>query len=142
MLAKNIPPINFIVPDLLPAGGLAVIGGAPKMGKSLMMTDLGLAVANGARFLNFIDVHTCDVLYLCLEDTESRMQDKIKKMQPDCPGTGRIHFAFNWEFDSLTELADFLDANKQVKIVIIDTLSKFFPSFAKGGVYKTVSKNW
>ena len=137
LLAKDIPPVNFIIPGLLPATGLAVVGGAPKMGKSLMMTDLGLAISGGGRFLNVFDVGVSEVLYLCLEDTEQRMQERIKKMQPDCPGSGRIHLAFNWDDKgdgALGHLGSWLDSHQNVKIVIIDTISRFSKSLA-GGQY-------
>ena len=137
LLAKDIPPVHFIIPGLLPATGLAVVGGAPKMGKSLMMTDLGLAIAGGGRFLNVFDVGVREVLYLCLEDTEQRMKERIKKMQPDCPGSGRIHLAFNWDdkgVGALSHLGSFLDSHLNIKMVIIDTISRFSKSLA-GGQY-------
>ncbi len=137
LLAKDIPPVHFVIPGLLPATGLAVVGGAPKMGKSLMMTDLGLAISGGGRFLNVFDVGIREVLYLCLEDTEQRMQERIKKMQPDCPGSGRIHLAFNWDdkgVGALSHLGSFLDSHLNIKMVIIDTISRFSKSLA-GGQY-------
>ncbi len=127
LLAKDIPPVQFIIPRLLPATGLAVVGGAPKMGKSIMMTDLGLAISGGGRFLNVFDVGVSEVLYLCLEDTEQRMQERINKMQPDCPGSGRIHLAFNWD-GALGQLGRCLDSHENVKIVIIDTITRFSKS--------------
>jgi hypothetical protein len=137
LLAKDIPPVHFIIPGLLPATGLAVVGGAPKMGKSIMMTDLGLAISGGGRFLNVFDVGMREVLYLCLEDTEQRMQERIKKMQPDCPGSGCIHLAFNWDdkgVGALSHLGSFLDSHPNIKMVIIDTISRFSKLLA-GGQY-------
>jgi hypothetical protein len=137
LLAKDIPPVNFIIPGLLPATGLAVVGGSPKMGKSLMMTDLGLAISGGGRFLNVFDVGVREVLYLCLEDTEQRMQERIRTMQPDCPGSDRIHLAFDWEDngdDTLGHLGSLLENHAEVEIVIIDTISRFSKSLV-GGQY-------
>jgi hypothetical protein len=135
LLQKKITPLEFIVPDLLPATGLAVLGGAPKMGKSLLMTDLGLAIASGGRFLNALDVRAGNVLYLALEDTERTMQAKIIKMQPDCPGSGGIHFKFDWDDKkqgSLAYLGKWLDSHKDIDIVIIDTIGRFAPSYTEG----------
>ena len=105
------------------------------MGKSLMMTDLGLAISGGGRFLNVFDVGVSEVLYLCLEDTEQRMQERIKTMQPDCPASGHIHFAFDWddnEDGALGNLGRWLDSHTNVKIVIIDTISRFSKSLTEG----------
>jgi len=135
LFATNIPPIKFIIENLLPASGLAVVGGKPKMGKSLMMTDLGLAIASEGRFLNVFDVRASEVLYLALEDTDRRMKGRIKKMIPDCPPSGRLHLAFNWDNQgpgALSSLGSWLDAHQKVKIVIIDTISRFSPSFSCG----------
>lgn len=140
LLAKDIPPVNFIIPGLLPATGLAVVGGAPKMGKSLMMTDLGLAISGGSRFLNVFDVWVGEVLYLCLEDTEQGMQARIKIMQPGCPGSGLIHLAFAWGDDPILRLSRWLDAKPNTKIVIIDTIGKLSPSFTQGDYTKQYQK--
>jgi hypothetical protein len=132
LLAKDIPPVDFIVDGLLPATGLAVIGGKPKDGKSIMMTDLSLSMSGGGKFLGAFDVAQRDVLYLALEDTERRMKDRIKKIIPDCPPSGRIHFAFSWDDQGLGvlgNLSKWLDSHKEVKTVIIDTISKFSPQF-------------
>jgi len=133
LFATNIPPVNFVIQDLLPASGLAVIGGKPKMGKSLIMIDLGLAISSGGRFLNVFDVKASEVLYLALEDTDRRMKARIKKMIPDCPPSGRLHLAFSWDnqgHEAMSSLGSWLDAHQNVKIVIIDTISRFSPSFS------------
>ncbi|MEI7636104.1 MAG: AAA family ATPase [Syntrophus sp. (in: bacteria)] len=130
LLAKDIPPVDYIVDGLLPATGLAVIGGKPKDGKTIMMTDLSLAMSGGGRFLGTFEVSQGEVLYLALEDTERRMKDRIKKMLPDCPPSGRIHFAFTWDDNghgAFGNLSKWLDSHKNVKTVIIDTLSRFSP---------------
>ena len=46
LMAKEIPPLEWIVPELMPPG-LAILAGAPKVGKSWLGLDLTLAVARG-----------------------------------------------------------------------------------------------
>ena len=46
LMDMQLPPIRFTVADILPSG-LTVFAGAPKVGKSLFILKLCLAVANG-----------------------------------------------------------------------------------------------
>lgn len=128
LLNRFYPPIDFLVPGLLPNVGLTIIGGKPKTGKSLTMTDLVLNIAAGGRFLGVFDVKATSVLYLCLEDTEARMQSRIKMAQGDSPATGHIQFAFKWdEPDPITGLKSYLVQHPETGLVVIDTLSRFLP---------------
>jgi hypothetical protein len=43
---KEFPPIKYIVPGYLPEG-CTILAGRPKIGKSWLMLDVGLAVASG-----------------------------------------------------------------------------------------------
>ena len=49
LMDLQLPPIKFTVADILPSG-LTVFAGAPKVGKSLFILKLCLAVANGENF--------------------------------------------------------------------------------------------
>ena len=49
LMDMQLPPIKFTVADILPSG-LTVFAGAPKVGKSLFILKLCLAVANGESF--------------------------------------------------------------------------------------------
>ena len=64
-------PMNktmFIVDELIPQG-VNVLSGASKIGKSWLMLWLGLQVSQGLPVWKF-PTKQCDVLYLCLEDTQ------------------------------------------------------------------------
>jgi RecA-family ATPase len=41
---KEFPPISYVVPDLIPEG-LSILAGRPKVGKSWLALDVGIAVA-------------------------------------------------------------------------------------------------
>jgi len=75
LLDMELPEPKFAVPGIL-AQGLGILGGKPKTGKSWKVLDLGLAVAYGGRALGSIKVEQGDVLYLALEDTARRLQDR------------------------------------------------------------------
>ena len=68
-------PVPFLVEDLLPPG-LHLLAGAPKIGKSWLALWLCLRVAQGEPLWNF-STRSCEVLYLCLEDSFQRIQSRL-----------------------------------------------------------------
>ena len=92
ILAEQYNEPEFIAPGLLP-GGLTIFAAKPKSGKSLMATDLANSLANGSKFLGIFDLVQHEVLYLALEDTERRIQTRLKRITEDLVGTGRLHCA-------------------------------------------------
>ena len=47
------PPPSLLEPGLLPAQGIGFVGGEPKVGKSLLVANLALALAAGSRRIGF-----------------------------------------------------------------------------------------
>lgn len=101
----ELPPIRHVVEGLLPMG-MGVLVAKPKLGKSWMVLDLCLAVAQGEPFLGF-PTRQHGMLYLALEDGKSRMQTRLRRL--------------------LETLGEYLDANPDIHLVCIDTLSKIKP---------------
>ena len=62
----------MIIEDMVPVG-LTLIAGLPKIGKSWMILQLGMAIAKGEPFLGK-QTEKCEVLYYCLDDAERRLQ--------------------------------------------------------------------
>ena len=80
-----IPPVHWVIPDLLP-DGLALLAGASKAGKSWLCLWLCLQVARGGQVWGR-QVSPQPVLYLCLEDTfkphpEPPAADRWRGRQP------------------------------------------------------------
>lgn len=109
LLSTPLPPVKWIIPDLLPAG-LALFAGPSKAGKSWLTLWLCLQVAQGKPMWGReIEPHT--VLYLSLEDTFNRLQKRLLQlvgseeaperlvMQTECPSI--IHFIFDGNFRGL-----------------------------------------
>lgn len=122
---KNIPPVRWIMQDLIPAG-LTILASPPKFGKSWAALALCLATAAGGRFL----AHRCyqsGVLYLALEDGERRLKSRLEKLlngRPAPPG-----FDFATEAPTLsTGLIDVLERyivqRPETGLIIVDTLQK------------------
>lgn len=115
------PPI---VDGLLYSGTYLFVG-APKVGKSFFMAQLAYHVSMGIKLWNY-DVKKGTVLYLALEDTEKRLQERLFRMY----GTNsaeNLHFTI-WVKQlgsGLDEqLQRFVNDHPDTKLIIIDTLQK------------------
>lgn len=74
----DIPPITWLVKDILPVG-LSMIGAPSKYYKSYMALGLCLAICEGGKFLGFdCEKHAC--LYFDLESTKRRPKNRINQI--------------------------------------------------------------
>ena len=83
LLSTTLPPTRFIIDRLLPQG-LHILAGAPKVGKSWLALWLCLQVAQGTSVWDF-PTHRGTVLYLCLEDSLTRIQSRLFQITDDAP---------------------------------------------------------
>ena len=122
---ENVEPPIWIVREVLPTG-LAILCAPSKIGKSWMMLQLGLAVAEGKEFLDF-KTNQSGVLYYALEDSKSRLKDRLNKMLKDKKAPTALRFVT--EADPVDRgLLDKIDEELRtfpgIKLIIIDTLQK------------------
>lgn len=136
LLSTPLPPVKWIIPDLLPAG-LALFAGPSKAGKSWLTLWLCLQVAQGKPMWGReIEPHT--VLYLSLEDTFNRLQKRLLQlvgseeaperlvMQTECSSIGQ----------GLEEqLVSFIYQHPDTGLIVIDTLQKVRSSDQNNSMY-------
>ena len=136
LLSTPLPPVKWIIPNLLPAG-LALFAGPSKAGKSWLTLWLCLQVAQGKPMWGReIEPHT--VLYLSLEDTFNRLQKRLLQlvgseeaperlvMQTECGSIGQ----------GLEEqLTSFLYQHPDTGLIVIDTLQKVRSSDQNNSMY-------
>ena len=72
---RTYEPTHFLVDELIPEG-LHILAGAPKIGKSFLVAQIAHHVSTGQDLWGY-KVHQGTVLYLALEDDESRLQRRI-----------------------------------------------------------------
>ena len=89
LMNTPLTPVPFIIHSLMPAG-LHILAGAPKAGKSWLALWLCLQVAKGEPVWDFA-AEKKTVLYLCLEDSTARIQNRLFDITDDAPDN--IHFA-------------------------------------------------
>ena len=119
----EIPPVQFVVDDLIPEG-LVILAAPAKFYKSWFCLDLAECVAEGRDFFG----HKCSkghVLYYDNESTNRRPKERLEKMNSTFPenlilltgdrGTGT---------DFLKDLGYYLMQYPDTKLVIIDVLQR------------------
>lgn len=115
---------DYIVDGIL-YPGLTIFAGPPKYGKSFLSLDLACSVASGTPFLGRLTKHG-DVLYLDLEGTEWRTNERLMQLGYDqCP----VLLNHTYEADTIDhhlirQLTEQIEAKKNPKLLIIDTLAR------------------
>jgi hypothetical protein len=75
------PPVRQILPGYI-SEGATIIAGKPKVGKSWLTLDLGLAATANRFTLGTLKPAQGDVLYLALEDNNRRLKRRMGKLWP------------------------------------------------------------
>ena len=125
LMTSELPPLYWCVENLLPQG-LGILAAPPKFGKSWLCLLLSLKVALGEDFLGF-RTNKSKVLYLALEDSHHRIQNRLKRLLREnmCPED--IIFAIKATTVSqglIDGLEDHIKNSPDTKLIIIDTLQK------------------
>lgn len=155
-----IPPIQWVVNDLLPEGCI-LLAGRPKTGKSWLALAMGLAIASEhGRFMDREVVGTGSVLYLALEDTRGRLRRRMDQLEPDRDQwPARFHFVEEARSgpDGVKEIDRWCqqqtDAGQTIRLIVVDTLGRMRSSpKANASVYHedleaiaplhTLAKKW
>ena len=127
LMSQPLRPPNFVVDTLL-AQGLHILAGSPKVGKSWLALWLSVMVAKGELVWG-MSVKQGTTLYLCLEDSVLRIQNRLFEITEDAPSS--VHFCTECDLigQGLEEQVEtFLTAHPDTVLVIIDTLQMVRPA--------------
>ena len=119
----DLPPTKFVIKDLLPQG-LAILGGSPKVGKSWMTLDWCIRIAKGENIWNFPTTKGT-TLYLSLEDSETRLQDRMLAVTDEAPPN--VHFAtacFSIGNGLEEQIQNFVETHPDTVLIAIDIFQK------------------
>ena len=126
LMNQPLRPPNFVV-DTLISQGLHLLAGSPKVGKSWLALWLAVTVAKGESVWN-MTTRQGTTLYLCLEDSVLRIQNRLFEITEDAPEN--VHFCTECALigQGLEEQVDaFVAAHPDTVLVIIDTLQMIRP---------------
>ncbi|HNS91237.1 MAG TPA: AAA family ATPase [Deltaproteobacteria bacterium] len=127
LMKKEFPEPRWAIPGILPEG-LNMLAGKPKKGKSIMALNLGLNISLGGLALGKIPVEQGAVIYLALEDTERRLQGRLRQMLYTDPAPENLYLYTKWprmDAGGLELLETRISEIPNIRLVIIDTLHKF-----------------
>ncbi len=123
LLYKPLEQVEFIIEDILPIG-LHLFCGASKIGKSWLMLKICLQVSKGEPIWE-LKTKQSEVLYLCLEDTLTRIQNRLFKITDEA--NNRLHFATSTNKISnglVMQLESYINQFPSTRLIVIDTLQK------------------
>ena len=140
LLDMDLPATKFVIKNLLPQG-LAIIGGSPKVGKSWLMLDWCVRIAKGEKILNYPPTQGT-TLYLSLEDTHSRLQERLLCITDDAPPNAHFVTACCSLEDGLDEqIRNFVEDHPDTVLIVIDTFQMIRKSseISYAGDYNEIS---
>lgn len=146
LLQRDIPPIKPILGGIL-VPGLTMLVGKPKLGKSRIALQIALAVATGRRPWNKLetlpygvsgDITQGNVLYFALEDSPARFKSRTVAMlrgaSPPDSNAFRVATTLPSLFNGgLQRIERELNTDKQLRLIVIDTLAAFVGGGTGGG---------
>ena len=122
---KKLPELYVIVQNLI-GQGFTILAGQRKLGKSWMILYLCYCICTGQPFLEFETTKSA-CLYLALEDSDRRLQDRMKKLFGDKDIPDNLHLATRCKpIDNglIEQLERKLLEYPDIKLIVIDTLQK------------------
>jgi len=120
---KDMPKINWLVDGLLSVGGLSLLSGPPKSGKSTLTRQLAKSVCRGEQFLGR-DVQAGRVLYLALEEQPELLFEQFQRlgMTPEDPI--KLHIGGVFGPTVVEDLREYV-LTERPSLIIIDTMILF-----------------
>ena len=119
LLDMDLPATRFVIKDLLPQG-LAIIGGSPKVGKSWLMLDWCVRIAKGEKIWIFSTTQGT-TLYVSLEDTASRLQERLLSVTDEAPNVFFTTFSFKIGDGLEEQVKNFIAEHPDTVLIVIDT---------------------
>ena len=120
LMSKEHTPRPFCIKGLLPQG-VCLLAGNPKSGKSWLVLDWSLCISKGIPVWGMETVQGT-VLYLCLEDTEDRLRERLSLMTDEVPKS----ICFVTESGTLADTLEeqihfFMREHPDTVLIVIDT---------------------
>ena len=120
---KDFEQIDPLIDHFLPGVGVFLFCGSSKIGKSWLALDIGIHLGSGEKFWGY-DVRQTEVLYLCLEDGERRLQDRMLSIADEYRKS--VHYcteAMTIDTNLIQQLEEQLTVYPGIGLIIIDTLA-------------------
>lgn len=133
---RNIRKTPHVIPGLITRGA-TLLAGTPKAKKSFLAADWCLAVGSDDRkAMARLGCEHGDSLYVSLEDSWERLQDRLRKMLGGRQMPSRMHLALEWPaIDQGGEelIGEWMEEYPNTKLIVFDTFEVVRPTEKKEG---------
>ena len=130
-LAQEIAPLHWVVPGLIPAGGLVLLAGPQKTGKTTFAMDLAVAVAAGQPVLDR-RVLAGPTLYVLEEGTPAGVADRYRRIvaRRGAPADAHVVLRAGIRVDDAGRWRGLHDEIERlgITLVVVDPLVKLHPA--------------
>lgn len=129
LVATKLEQPKWYIKKILPEG-LTLFFSDPKLGKSMLLSNLMIAVARGEFALDRFRSTQAGVLVLDLEQGETFAQERWLRILGTRPAPDNLNVYFEWpkmDQGGLDDVKRYLDVHPDIGVVAIDVLSKFWP---------------
>jgi hypothetical protein len=133
LMRTPLMPVRYVIPGWLPEG-LTLLVANPKVGKSTLILQAAVALAGGGVFWGE-DVPQGKALMIDLETNERRLRRKLVDAGASELPDGALMYSTDWPKGAagVDAIAELLDSNPEIRLVVIDTLQRFRDSSAGAG---------
>jgi hypothetical protein len=141
-LAKwEFEPLTWAVENLFVVGGGSILAGKAKIGKSWLLYQLAIAVADGTMFLDRYQATQGEALMLAIEDGARRASSRLRRLRSALGSTpsNRLTVEGRWpkaDEGGYSAMAEWCESHPERRLIIIDNLRVFS---AVGYSYRTDS---
>lgn len=115
--------VHWLIEGLLEVGGISIMAGPPKLGKSTIVRQMCQSILTGQEFLD----RKCNkggVLYMALEEKESMLYEQFKKQGLPEDSKLRYHIGPPLSLNAQEEFAEIV-LSERPALVVLDTLVMF-----------------
>jgi len=121
LMTMPLQPLEFVIENLL-SNGLHILAGSPKVGKSWLALWLAVTVSKGEDIWGN-KVKQGDTLYLCFEDSQIRIQNRLFEITDEASATVNFCTEQATLGGELEErIRTFVEEHPNCVLIIIDTL--------------------
>ena len=125
----ELPPLTYLVNEILPQGGIAVLAAPPKSYKSFLVLDMLCSITTGRPFLGFQTTKTA-ALYYDLESGKRRPRDRLKTILQGKPFPRDLYIVTaetkpgTMDEGFLEDMAFHLEEHPEIRLIVIDVFQK------------------
>jgi predicted ATP-dependent serine protease len=117
--------VDWILEDYLPAGGLVILAGKPKEGKTTLAYELTVKVAKGLPFLNR-QTRAAGVLILGLEEHPRDIRVRLRNLGAEELTNLHVYTGqINPSLEAFQDIKHYV-TEYAIKLVLVDTLAAFW----------------